>query len=399
MVQTHERRVLAALLFGNFAIGTGILLPAGMLTELARDLDVSIPTAGTMMLVSGIVVALGAPIAAALTTTFNRRILLTTCLVLYGLAHLASAMAPTFLALVVIRVFLAVPAAVFTPQAAATVGALLPIERRATAIATIFIGWSLASVAGVPLGGYLGHTLGWRAAMLIVAALTIVAAFAVAMIVPRNVASAPLHASSWREVATSKALMSVLLVTLISGAGQFSLFTYLTHYLHAKLTSDPGITTLALAWYGISATVGNLVASRLLVRISPSRLVLMMLLFAAVGMSAWGVLSGTLAGTLVAMTIWGFGTFATISIQQARLAGIAPTLTSASIALNTSAIYLGQATGSAIGGTLIGAGFLSMVPYVGAGVLLLAAVLSLTAERWEPRNAMFEPKARSTNAT
>jgi predicted MFS family arabinose efflux permease len=391
MERAVERRILAALLFGNFVIGTGVLLPAGMLTVLAHDLAVSVPAAGTMMLASGVVVALGAPIAAALTTTVNRRILLTACLVFYGLCHLASAAAPSFISLILIRIFLAVPAAVFTPQAAATVGALFPPERRSTAIATIFVGWSLASVAGVPLGGYLGTTLGWRTAMLIVAALTVFSALAVAMIVPRNIASVPLHASSWREVATSKALVNVLLVTLVSGAGQFTLFTYVTHYVHASLTADAEITTLILAWYGISATAGNILASRLLARVGPSRLVLMTIMSAATGMTVWGILSGTLAGALIATTIWGLGTFATISIQQARLAGIAPLLTSASIALNTSAIYLGQAVGSSIGGTLVGAGLLFIVPFVGASILVLAACLSLNAERWEPRSVIVGP--------
>ncbi len=397
MSPAHERRVLAALLFGNFVIGTGVLLLEGWIPELAHDLDVSVPTAGTMMLASGIVVAIGAPIAAALTTTIDRRVLLTGSMALYVLCHLASAAAPSFAALVLLRVFLAVPAAIFTPQAAATVGALFPPERRSTAITTIFIGWSLASVAGVPLGGYVGHALGWRAALLIVAALAVVATLAVALTVPKNVVSAPLSSASWHEVLTSKALMTVLLVTFINGTGQFTLFTYLTHYLHGRLTADPIIVTLILAWYGISATIGNVLATRGLALIGASRSALISLLIMATGMSAWGLLSGTLAGALFATTIWGFGTFATISIQQARLAGIAPLLTSASIALNTSAIYFGQATGSAIGGALIGAGFLLILPYVSAAILVLAAAVSLGAERWEPRNVMLDPSAKANN--
>jgi MFS transporter, DHA1 family, inner membrane transport protein len=397
MGPAHERRVLAALLFGNFVIGTGVLLPAGMLTELAHDLGVSVPTAGTMMLASGVVVAIGAPVAAALTTTIDRRLLLTASMAFYVLCHLASAAASSFAVLILLRVFLAVPAAIFTPQAAATVSALLPPQRRSAAITTIFIGWSLASVAGVPLGGYVGHALGWRAALLIVAVLAVVATVAVAFTVPRNVVSVPLSSASWREVLTSKALMTVLLVTFINGTGQFTLFTYLTPYLDGRLTDDPVIITLILAWYGISATIGNVLATRGLALIGASRSALITLLIMATGMSAWGLLSGTLVGALFATTIWGFGTFATISIQQARLAGIAPPLTSASIALNTSAIYFGHATGSAIGGALIGVGSLLVVPYVGAAILVLAAAVSLSAERWEPRTAMLEPHAKAND--
>jgi MFS transporter, DHA1 family, inner membrane transport protein len=391
MDPASERRVLAALLFGNFVIGTGVLLPAGMLTVLATDLNVSVPAAGTMMLVSGVVVALGAPIAAALTTSIDRRLLLIGSLVFYTICHLASAAVSSFALLLVLRGFLAIPAAIFTPQAAATVGALLPPQRRSAAITTIFIGWSLASVAGVPLGGYISHWLGWREALLIVGALTALAAFWVSFTIPKKIASAPLSASAWRTVWTSKALLSVLLVTFVQGAGQFSLFTYLTHYLQVDLTADAAIITLILACYGVSATIGNIVATRAVALIGAPRGVMFSLLIMAAGITSWGLLSNTLAGALLATTIWGFGTFATMSLQQARLAGIAPLLTSATIALNTSCIYLGQATGAAIGGALIGAGNLLWVPYVGAAILLSSVLISLAAERWEPHTRELDP--------
>ena len=200
MTPTQERRVLAALLFGNFVTGTGVLLPAGMLSELANGFDVSVPVAGALVLVSGLVVALGAPLAAAFTSEIDRRWLLAASMLLYAVCHLASALAPSFVVLLAVRFVLAIPAAIFTPQAAATIGALLPPERRASAITMIFVGWSLATVGGMPIGGFIAHAFGWRVAFLIVALLSALAWVGVARTVPRGVRIASLNLASWREV-------------------------------------------------------------------------------------------------------------------------------------------------------------------------------------------------------
>lgn len=383
MEPAHERRVLAALLFGNFVIGTGVLLPAGMLTELSSSFGVSIPIAGSLMLVSGIVVAIGAPLAAAFTSDVDRRLLLIVSMALYALCHALSAAAPSFAALLVIRFVLAIPAAIFTPQAAATVTALLPPERRSSAITMIFVGWSLAAVGGMPLGGYIAYAFGWHAAFMIVAALSVLAWLGVSMTVPKGVRIQPLNMASWGEVVKSEALMIVLLVTVLNGVGQFTFFTYLTPSLKASLAADATLVTLVLAWYGIFATVGNVLVTRLIGLYGASRTALGTILAMAGGIGLWGFMAGSTAGVFVAAALWGLGTFAANSVQQARLAGIAPHLTSASIALNTSAIYFGQAAGAAFGGGLINAGLMRDLPWAGASILLASVAVSIVAQTRE----------------
>lgn len=394
MTPKAEKRCLAALLFGNFVTGTGILLPAGMLGELALGLGVNIASAGLLLFASGLVVAVGAPVAAALTSRVDRRTLLAGSMALYAICHVASALAPNFETLVAARLMLAVSAAIFTPQAAATIGALLPPERRASAITLIFIGWSLATVGGMPLGGYVAHVLGWRAAFAIVAVMSVAAMAAVWLTIPGRVSIAPLSSASWRAVARNPALLLVLLVTVLNGTGQFTFFTYLSPSLAAA--GEPMIVTAILAWYGAWATIGNVAATRLIVRTGPARAVLIMLLTMTVGMTLWGAAAGSLPLILLAATIWGLGTFAANSIQQARLAGLAPDLTSASVALNTSAIYLGQAAGSGLGAILVNANLLPYLPWVGASILLLAAGFSLVAQAFEKADAtsgvLHEPR-------
>jgi MFS transporter, DHA1 family, inner membrane transport protein len=309
--------------------------------------------------------------------------LLVLSMILYVVTHIAAALSPSFETLLASRIAMAVAAAIFTPQAAATVGALLHSERRSSSITMIFIGWSLATVGGMPLGGYVADTFGWRAAFWVVAAMSVLAAIALWLTVPGGVRIAPLSLASWKQVLNSKALMTVLLVTLLNGTGQFTHFTYLNPSLKASLGASTALLTFVLAWYGVSATFGNIAAARFVSRIGPSRAALLTLLAMATGLAIWGAGAHTTAAVLLASTIWGLGTFATNSIQQARLAGLAPELTSASIALNTSAIYFGQAAGSGIGGALIKAGAMSYLPWVGAAILLAAAGVSRVAQRFE----------------
>ena len=160
--ESQTRRTLWAMVFGNFLIGTGVLLPSGLLNDLAKDFAISPARAGLMMFVGGLVVGIGAPLFATWTTRIDRRLLLTGSLVLYALGHLLAAIAPTFEIQLLVRAFTVIGAAIFTPQAAATVGLIMPPEKRAATIAFIFIGWSAASVAGIPLGALLAAHLGWR---------------------------------------------------------------------------------------------------------------------------------------------------------------------------------------------------------------------------------------------
>lgn len=378
-----NRALLWALLFGNFVIGTGILLPAGMLTELASGLSVSVSTAGSLIAVSGIVVAIGAPLIAAFTSRIDRRTILFAALAIYVAAHAVSALVTSFDMLLAARLAIGVAAAIFTPQAAATVGALLPPEKRSAAITMIFIGWSLATVGGMPLGGFIAHTFGWRAAFGIVAALSALAFVAVALTLQKGVRIPTLSTSSWSRVAKSPALMLVLLVTILNGTGQFTFFTYMTPSLDASLSASAAIMTLVLAWYGVAATTGNVIATRVIGQIGASRAAHIALLAMAGGLAVWGAGAHMLTIVLAGATLWGLGTFATNSIQQARLAGLSPELTSASIALNTSAIYLGQALGSGLGGAMINGGWLPELPWIASALLVTGAAVSIAAARWE----------------
>lgn len=382
-VAFQERTLLAALLFGNFVIGTGILLPPGMLTELAAGLSISVPQAGALMMVSGIVCAVTAPLTAAFTSHVDRRQLLVATLALACLCNIISALASGFTALIVARLGIALAAAVFTPQAASTLGALLSPERRAHGITMIFIGWSLATVAGMPFGGLIADWAGWRSAFAVLALLCAMTTVWVWVAVPGGVSIPRLNSASWRTVVTSPALMLVLLVTVLNGSGHFTQFIYLNPTLKQALGASTTLVTLVIVWFGCAATLGNVAATRLVSRFGASTSAGLTLAIMVAGLGLWGVDESNLWWVLLGTTLWGLGTFSTMSMQHARLAAYAPDLTSATIALNTSAIYIGQALGASIGGGLISAGAIDWLAWTSAAILISAVVMSVVASRWE----------------
>jgi MFS transporter, DHA1 family, inner membrane transport protein len=380
---TESRTSLAlwALMFGNFIIGTGVLLPAGLLNQLSSELNVDVPTAGLLMLAGGVVVGVGAPILATLTTRIDRRLLLVLAMGLYAVGHFASAFTNSFWPLLTIRVLMISAAGIFSPQAAATVSLMLPLERRASAIAFIFIGWSVASVGGIPLGSYLGALIGWRIVFLIMAGLSLLSGLAVWFTVKPGLYGKPLDFAAWKTVFTSPALLCVILVTLLSMSGQFTVFGYLAPILKQVTAATPAQISLAFAIAGLAGVMGNTIGSQMVRHIAVERVIAMALFSLCVGFLVFGLMFGNYWGSIVGLALWGFGTFSSNSLQQSRLVGLAPALASATVALNTSAVYLGQAIGAGAGGALIKGGATATSAWVGLAFLVLSLATSLFATR------------------
>lgn len=396
--QRVARPATLALLFGNFAIGTGVMIVPGMLGELADGLAVSLSTAGQLITLAAFVTCIGAPLAAALTSRIDRRKLLVGSLVLYTIGHTACALAPAYPSLAVLRATTVVAAAMFTPQAAATIASMVEPAHRSRAVAGIFVGWSIASVLGMPLGNLIGAHLGWRWGFVAAAMLAAIAAVWVACTIPGGLSVPTLSRAAWRAVARSRSLAGVLMVTLLAGAGQFTLFSYVAPALRLASGSTSATVASLLALFGVFGVIGNMWTSRHIGRRGPDRSVSASLaaILAGVGCAVLLVIAlATLPADAArpvawvllpaACVFWGLGCFAMNSAQQARLAAIEPALASASIALNTSCIYAGQAIGAALGGVLIAR--------IGMGALPFAAIL-LLAQTWWLSRRLHVPGAR-----
>ncbi len=371
--------VLWALMVGNFVIGTGVMVVPGTLTDISQSLGVSIPKAGQLITAAAILMGVGAPLFASLVAGWDRRRLLALSLVWYGLLTLACALAPSYPLLLVLRVLAVVSPAIFTPQAAASVGLLVEPQQRGRAITFIFLGWSVASVMGMPLSAFIGGTLGWRWAFGLVGVLALGSAWWVWRAMPDGVKPAALSRQAWGATLGSSALMLAVGVTLLSAFGQFTLFSYFAPYLLQTLGLSGGSLSLMFLWFGAFGLLGNVMLSRWIDRIGAPRAVMFTLGSMALCLLLWPL--GRLGVWQQALVLvpWALGCFSANSAQQARLVQLSPSLASATVALNTSAMYGGQAMGAALGGAMIASGQMLQLHWVGLVVLGSAMALSMWA--------------------
>lgn len=383
-----------ALLFGNLVIGIGVMVVPGMLEHLARDLQISVPISGQLISLAGVVMALGAPLAAASTSKIDRRLLLSIGLLFYLVGSLLCVFAPGFASLLLTRALMVIGAAIFTPQAAATIGLLVPASKRSAAVATIFMGWSISAVVGMPLGSLIASHFGWRYGFLLVAVLAFFGLIWVWRVIPTGLSVPKLSLDSWQQVARSKRLLLILSVTLISSTGQFTVLTYVAPYLSHQVNATSFAFAALMAFNGLAGVAGSLWVTRNVGRLGVEKTVRRASTALALGLATWALaslahqqlmapfaLSVSWSLLVLGCAAWGAGSFATNSTQQGRLAGVAPNLASASIALNSSAMYSGQAFGALIGGIFIAQLGFDSLPWVGSILLFVALWVSNLASK------------------
>jgi predicted MFS family arabinose efflux permease len=379
---------LWALLAGNFVIGTGVMVVPGTLNELSQSLQVSAATAGQLITAGAIVMCVGAPLLAALVAGWDRRRLLAFTMLWYAAGHLLATWMPNFGSLLLVRMLTVVAPAVFTAQAAACAGLLVPAEQRGRAVTFVFLGWSMASVLGLPIGALVGGHFGWRAAVGVFAGLSVVSAAWIWRQLPTGIRPAALSRAAWGRVFRSPLLMGVVCVTALQGAGQFVLFSYFAPIVRESLGADATQMGLLWGWFGLCGLLGNMAVSRYIDRLGAARMVLVTTLLIALSLLLWP-LAISFATLGLILVPWGLGCFATNSAQQARLVSLSPALAPGSVALNSSGIYVGQAVGAAAGGWLLAHDAAAWMNWVGLITVLLAMALSLTVDRAQRRAPAF----------
>ncbi|HEX9811464.1 MAG TPA: MFS transporter [Burkholderiales bacterium] len=366
-----------ALMLGNFVIGLAIIGIAGMLPSLATGLYVSIPKAGLLITAGAVVLCVGSPLTVWATAAIDRRRLLAASLLIVAVGHFLAALAPVYGAQLGLRIAMMAGAALFTPVAAATAAMIVPPEGRASAIAFVFLGWSLAAAVGLPAVALLSGYVGWQATFGLMGAALLACAVFVFRAVPEGLHGTAISLGSWGSLATNRFVVTLLLLTVAHIAGQFTVFTYLAPLLARLADADVNTIGLFFLIFGVMGFIGNVMATRLVTTRGPyniSGLALFSILF---GFALWSFGAGVLVVMGVGVALWGLGFAAINSMQQARLVGAVPAVGAAAVALNTSAIYVGQAIGSALGGFLYAAdlprllGFAAMI-FVGISIALLA---------------------------
>lgn len=369
-----------ALMFGNFVIGVAILAPAGMLGELAQGLAVTIRDAGMLVTFGAVVLCVGSPLMTWATSRVARRTLLSATVAVVALGHAASAFAPNYGTLLALRLVMVAVAAIYTPQAASTIALIVPAKARPSAIAFVFLGWSLALAAGLPLVTFLAAHLGWRAAYGVLAALAVLSLLLLLLGVPGGLAGGAVSLRSWGRILRNGPIILLLLITALTTSALFVIFTYLGPLLQTLLDAGPRTIGTFFALFGVAGFIGNVLATRVVTRLGAFATSFIFILSMFVGALVWSLGVGVLAAMAVGIVLQGFGFAAANSMQQARLVATAPELSSATVALNTSSIYVGQALGSALGGVLFAHEHLLAAGYATA-VFFGAALAALVFTR------------------
>ncbi|MDT0549500.1 MULTISPECIES: MFS transporter [Streptomyces] len=370
---------LLALAVSAFGIGTTEFVMMGLLPNVADDLGTSVPTAGYLVSAYAIGVVVGAPLLTALGSRIPRKRMLILLMALFTVGNLASALAPSYGLLVAGRVLAGLPHGAFFGVGAVVAARLVTEERRARAVATMFLGLTVANIVGVPVATLLGQRLGWRATFVVVAAIGVVAMAALARLVPQI--SLDQQAGLRHELGALRDRQVVLgLLTAVFGfAGVFAVYSYLASMMTEVTGLAETSVTVVLALFGIGMTLGALIAGPLTDRAlrptlygSLAALAAVLVLFDFTVHVKWAAMV-----TVVVLGAVGFMTTTPLQMLVMNKARHAPTLASAS---NHSAFNLANAGGAWLGGVAIAAGWGWTSPtLVGAALAVIGLAVAVTA--------------------
>jgi multidrug resistance protein len=373
---------LLALTISAYAIGTTEFVIVGLLPTVATDLGISIPLAGLIVSVYALGVTFGAPILTALTGRLERKPLLLGLMALFVVGNTVAALSVNYEMLLVARVLSAFAHGVFFSVGSTIAADLVPENRRASAIALMFAGLTVAIVTGVPLGTFIGQTFGWRATFWAVSALGVIAFAGIAILLPSTLTKAPpARLIDQMRVLGSGRLILVFAMTALGYGGTFVTFTFLASILE-RITGFPAASvSLILVLYGAAIAVGNLAGGRIADR-NPVKALIALFAFQSTVLFIFTFTAASPTWTLVTLAALGFLSFANVPGLQLYVVQLAkqhrPGAVDVASALNIAAFNLGIALGAWLGGLVVSSPLgLGATPWVGA--VLVAAALILTA--------------------
>ncbi|WP_078409601.1 MFS transporter [Priestia abyssalis] len=372
---------LLALAISAFGIGTTEFVPVGLLSSIADNLNISITLAGLLISGYAMGVAFGAPILTAVTSKMSRKTLLMLLMVIFIAGNSVAAMSTSFGLLVVARIITAFSHGVFFSIGSTIAADLVPEHKRASAIALMFTGLTVATVTGVPLGTFIGQIFGWRATFWCVALLGVVAIIASAILVPKNLKEAPpAKLGDQLKVLGNGRLLLAFAITALGYGGTFVAFTYLAPILEKVTGYAPSAVSIILLVYGIAVAIGNTVGGKAADK-NPVKALFWMFVFQGIVLV---ILTFTAPLKVVGtITIFFMGLLAFMNVPglQVLVVNLAeryvPSAVNVASALNIAAFNVGIAIGAFVGGLIVDSIGLIHTPWIG-GMMVFGAVL-LTA--------------------
>ncbi|PQP84282.1 MFS sugar transporter [Paenibacillus sp. PCH8] len=392
MLQDSKRSTwaLLALAISAFAIGTTEFISVGLLPLIADDLGISVTTAGLTVTLYALGVTFGAPVLTSLTSTLSRKTLLLAIMVVFIAGNTLAALSTGITMLLIARVVSALAHGVFMSIGSTIAADLVPANRRASAIAIMFSGLTIATVTGVPLGTLIGQHWGWRAAFILIVVVGIVAMIGNLILVPSTLKRGT--RTTFRDqlkLVTGGRLLLAFAITAVGYGGTFVVFTYLSPLLHDISGYSEKTVAFILLLYGIAIAVGNIIGGRAANR-NPLKALFYMFIIQTLIL---GVMYFTVPFKLAALlTIMGMGLLAFMNVPGLQMYVVtlaeryAPQAKDVASAFNIAAFNAGIAIGAYLGGVINDSIGLIHTTWVGALMVLAAVILTAWAKMLESKD-------------
>ena len=341
---------LLALTLSAFAIGTTEFVIVGLIPTMAADLNVSLPSAGLLVSLYALGVAIGAPVLTALTNKMNRKHVLLAVMGLFVVGNLLAWQAPGYNTLIAARILTGLAHGVFFSIGSTIATGLVSKEKAASAIAIMFTGLTVALVTGVPLGTYIGQHFGWETTFLIVAILGLIALVGSALLVPNNLKQdATASLKDQLKVLTQPRLLLVYAITALGYGGTFTAFTYLAPILEQVSGFDASAVGLIMLVYGVSVAVGNIQGGKMADKFGPVKALTIIFAGLAAILFVLNFTAYNPIAAVITILVWGafaFGNVPGLQVYVVKLAEkYAPNAVDVASGLNIAAFNVGIALG------------------------------------------------------
>jgi MFS transporter, DHA1 family, inner membrane transport protein len=368
---------LIALMISALAIGTAEFVIMGILENVAADLQVTLSGAGLLVTGYALGVAVGGPIITTITGRMDRKKLLIGLMLIFVLGNLLCALASNYAILMLARVISSLAHGTFFGVGSIIATRIVPPEKKASAIAMMFSGLTIANILGVPFGTFIGQLFGWRSTFGVVTLFGVISVLGLAFLLPKvNVTE---HSTVRKEmrVLRDKQVLLTLLMTILGYGGVFTAFTYVAPILTGITGFSPGAVTPILLLFGVGTTIGNTVGGKLSDwKLMPSLVGILVLL--AGTMAVFSISSHNKTAAIATVFIWGFAAFASVPTFQMRVLDKAKDAPNLASSLNISSFNLANAGGAYLGGLVIDSSLgLSSVSLVAATVTLSGLIVTL----------------------
>ena len=373
---------LLALATGAFGIGITEFAPMGLLPDMAEGLGVSIPAAGLLVSAYALGVMLGAPLMTLTTARMNRRTLLVALMAIFTLGNFLSAIAGDYTTLMVARVITSLNHGAFFGVGSVVAASLVPPDKRASAVAAMFMGLTLANVIGVPLAPWIGETFGWRTAFGLIAVWGLITMAALRFALPDIGRDAGGNMLAELGVLKRREVLIALALTAIGSSAMFTVFTYIAPILRDAAGAGTLFVAAMLVVYGLGLTAGNWLGGLFADKSIDRTLIVSLGGLAATLVVFAGAMFQPLAAAIT-IFLWGIATFAIVPPLQMRVMEAASDAPNLASAVNIGAFNLGNAVGAAVGGGVIGVGLGYPAVSIAGALMALAglAIVLMTRTR------------------